>query len=60
MATDHLLEMAKGQGYVPKDCILNGNIVMGLINDGKDPCVGCNADRLKCNGRDKGEKSNGY
>lgn len=45
------LKMAKGQGYVPVNCLLNGNVVMGLVNDGKDPCKGCNCNRDKCGGR---------
>ena len=41
---DILLIMAKNQGYVPKECKLNGQIVMGLINQGQNPCKGCNID----------------
>ncbi|MCP4757148.1 MAG: hypothetical protein GY866_40310, partial [Proteobacteria bacterium] len=48
---DIVLEMAKGQGYVPNGCLLGGRIVMGLIEKGKDPCKGCNSDRNKCSGR---------
>jgi len=47
------LEMAKGQGYVPKGCLLGGNVVMGLVNAGDDPCKGCEGPRHKCNGRPK-------
>jgi len=48
---DMLLNMAKGQGYVPQTCLLSGVLVMGIINDGKDPCIGCNCPREKCKGR---------
>lgn len=48
---DMFLDMAKGQGYVPQACLLGGQVVMGLVNEGKDPCDGCNCDRGKCNGR---------
>ena len=48
---DHLLNMAKMQGYVPQTCLLGGNTVMGLINQAKLPCEGCNCDRNKCNGK---------
>jgi len=50
---DILLDMAKGQGYVPKPCLLGGQVVMGLINSGKDPCKGCEGLREKCGGRPK-------
>lgn len=48
---DLLLNMAKGQGYVPPLCLLGGQTVMGLVNQGKDPCQGCNCDKSKCQGR---------
>jgi len=48
---DMLLNMAKSQGYVPQSCLLGGQIVMGLVNDGKDPCTGCEGPREKCGGR---------
>lgn len=48
---DHVLNMAISQGYVPKQCLLVGIIVMALTNEGKDPCEGCACDRNKCNGR---------
>jgi len=53
MGDDMLLEMAKQQGYVPTSCTLNGNIVMGLVNQSEDPCKGCNGNRGTCNGRPK-------
>lgn len=55
---DIMLDMAKGQGYVPKECELDGQLVMGFINSGKDPCIGCNEDRNKCNGRPKVKRIN--
>lgn len=48
---DMLLDMAKGQGYVSKGCLLGGQTVMGLVNNGTDPCKGCECDRNKCGGR---------
>jgi len=48
---DYILEMAKGQGYVPQTCLLGGETVIGIVYLGKDPCIGCNADRFKCKGR---------
>ena len=53
---DMFLEMAIQQGYVPKDCMLTGQIVMGLVNKGEDPCKGCNQDRSVCGGRSKGRE----
>lgn len=50
---DHFLNMSIMQGYVPKTCLLNGQLVWGLISDGKDPCDGCNCYRNKCKGRVK-------
>lgn len=47
------LQMAIGQGYVPRKCFLGGLVVMGLVNKGDDPCRGCNCPREKCGGRDK-------
>lgn len=40
---DGMLELCVKQGYVPKDCKLNGNLVFTLISSGKNPCDGCNA-----------------
>lgn len=45
---------AISQGYVPKGCTLDGMLIMGLVNESKDPCDGCNEDRGICNGRSKG------
>ena len=48
---DHPLKMAIAQGYVPKTCLLSGQIVMALVNAQRDPCKGCACDRGKCKGR---------
>jgi len=48
---DTFLQMSIHQGYVPVTCLLGGNVVWSLINEGKDPCIGCPCDRAKCNGR---------
>jgi hypothetical protein len=50
-ADDILLEMAKGQGYVPPRCLLGGTVVMHEVNAGRDPCHGCEGPRDKCFGR---------
>ena len=52
-AVDLWLNMAKGQGYVPKGCLLGGEVVMGLVNQGEDPCAGCECLRERCGGRPK-------
>lgn len=39
------------QGYVPLTCLLDGQLVWLMINEGKDPCQGCNHNRSECNGR---------
>lgn len=49
--SDWQLEMAIGQGYVPRTCLLSGPVVMSEINKGRDPCAGCASPRGKCNGR---------
>ena len=48
---DTMLETTKGQGYVPEGCYLSGMLVWGLVNEGKDPCDGCRAERIICKGR---------
>lgn len=50
---DHFLKMSIQQGYVPKGCLLNGNVVFLIVKDGNDPCKGCQCDRAKCGGRVK-------
>lgn len=52
---DHMLGMAKMQGYVPDTCLLGGMVVMAEINKGANPCWGCNGPREKCNGKLKRE-----
>ena len=49
---DYLFQMAINQGYVPKTCLLGGVVIMSEMNNGNDPCKGCNCDRSKCQGRD--------
>lgn len=39
-----MLRMCVKQGYVPPDCKLDGMMVWLLVQDGKTPCQGCNAD----------------
>jgi len=51
MSDDLLRDMAIQQGYVPKKCDLDGQLVMLLVREGKDPCKGCNVDRNICGGR---------
>ena len=43
-----MLNMAKHQGYVTKDCTLHGVIVMSEVNVGKNPCKGCQLPRVDC------------
>lgn len=50
-ATDLLLQMCIGQGYVPNTCLLAGRVVIEEVNLGRDPCGGCNGPRAKCYGR---------
>jgi len=52
-ASDMLLAMAKGQGYVPTNCLLAGHVVMAEVNAQRDPCAGCAGPRNKCKGRAK-------
>jgi hypothetical protein len=52
-ADDIMLEMAKGQGYVPAGCLLGGPVVMVEVNSGNNPCWGCNGPREKCGGKPK-------
>lgn len=50
---DMMLGMAKMQGYVPKNCLLGGIVVMAEVNRGDSPCAGCNGPRDKCGGKPK-------
>lgn len=43
--------MCVQQGYVPPTCKLDGQMCWLLIQEGKDPCKGCNHDRNTCNGK---------
>lgn len=45
------LQMAIGQGYVPSTCLLGGGPVMSEMNEGRDPCAGCEGPRERCGGR---------
>jgi hypothetical protein len=49
---DMYLEMSKQQGYVPQECVLDGQLVWLLVQEGKSPCVGCN---MKCEHRKEAE-----
>ena len=48
---DIILMMAIGQGYVPKNCLVSGQLVMATIGSKQDPCKGCKGPREKCGGR---------
>lgn len=48
---DFILLMCVGQGYVPKGCLLGGRTVYGLVNEGMNPCIGCEGPREKCGGK---------
>ena len=50
-ADDIMLMMAKGQGYVPQGCLLNGAVVLDEVNRGNSPCWGCNGPREKGGGK---------
>lgn len=50
---DFMLGMSMLQGYVPATCLLGGMVVMAEINDGRNPCHGCNGPREKCKGDQK-------
>jgi len=45
--------MCVQQGYIPSTCLLAGPVIWGLVNEGKDPCKGCEGDRSVCHGREK-------
>jgi hypothetical protein len=48
---DIMLRLCVEQGYVPRGCLLGGQIVWGLVNQRADPCRGCAGSREKCRGR---------
>lgn len=50
---DGMLRVCKAQGYVPETCLLGGQLVFHLVNEGLDPCKGCEGPRERCKGRPK-------
>lgn len=56
---DKLREVCIKQGYVTGKCMLDGRLILGLIQNGKNPCLGCNVDRSICRSsiQNKSEKS---
>lgn len=52
---DHLLAMAKAQGYVSIHCLLGGLVVMDEVTAGRNPCWGCEGPRDRCGGKPKRE-----
>lgn len=55
---DYRLQIVIDQGYVPRTCLLGGALVMGLINNMKDPCEECDGPREICHGKEKSNESN--
>jgi len=45
------IETMARQGYVPKTCTLNADVVYALIYKAEDPCGGCSESRNICKGR---------
>jgi hypothetical protein len=56
-ADDMMLGMAKMQGYVLQRCLLGGVVVMSEVNEGRNPCWGCEGPREKCGGKPKRESA---
>jgi len=52
-ADDAQLGMAIMQGYVPKTCLLGGQVVMGEVTAGRNPCWDCEGPRERCGGKPK-------
>ena len=52
-ADDMQLGMAKRQGYVPCGCLLGGVVVMSEVEQGRNPCWGCEGPRERCGGKPK-------
>jgi hypothetical protein len=50
LEVDILKTMCIEQGYVPKKCTLNGQLILILTAHG-DPCSGCNENRIVCHVR---------
>lgn len=48
--------LAIKQGWVPPGCTLEFIHILSLMQDGQDPCEGCNEDRKICKGRSKGSE----
>lgn len=48
------------QGYVPSTCQMDGQLCWLLVQEGKDPCKGCNYNRAKCDGRHAPYESESY
>lgn len=48
------------QGYVPSTCKMDSQMCWLLVQEGKDPCKGCNYNRTKCNGRHAPYESESY
>lgn len=48
---DILKEMCIKQGYVPSKCTLSGELIFKIVSFQKDPCMGCNGNRIVCGGR---------
>lgn len=48
------------QEYVPSTCQMDGQLCWLLVQEGKDPCDGCNYNRRKCNGRHAPYESDSY
>ena len=53
MDTDIMREICIKQGYVPVNCKMDGHMILALTNSQNDPCIGCNEDRIICDGRSK-------
>lgn len=52
--------MCINQGYVPSTCKMDGQMCWLLVQEGKDPCKGCNYNRAECNGRHAPYESESY
>ena len=48
---DIMRDMCIKQGYVPKKCMLTGELIFNHVSLKKDPCIGCNENRIVCGGR---------
>lgn len=52
---DIMLKLCIDQGYVPKTCLLGGQIIFALVYGGENPCKGCQGPRGKCRRADNQE-----